>query len=355
MTIRIHGVAVVVLVSVLSGACDRSPDHLSNDIAISIDGGKEVMRHVEWRCSYRSNRSPANFGPTHSRTYVPVSVESFNALPDGREALVMPRQEPGWATDERCVQFGAKDWSAYVIDSRSSVSRLFFISSGAAPKGPPGYKLPALSVRTLATSVQPNPPPDAVRAARDAFAGKVCTISRLVVEEPGYFLPDGNPNPKYPDDTRFLLSLPSDRPTVILPKDASLEPVTGKASPSDLVYEDLPLLRHGDSEPLPMQLLPSANGEPITFDVDRATPYYDRQGNANPSSNTDGYEVFYLGKPKPPEVLASGIAQPIPIAASAVIWYPDRKRLFLIWWMDDSKVVRGRMLHGLEDKSTCQE
>jgi hypothetical protein len=296
-------------------------DRFSVEVVASLDGAAPVKGQLSWVCRYNRNYSPFNMGPKVWTFLDPDPVPAlYFDLPDGRSlSLQMPH--PG-TTNSDCEKPGDREWSANLLDRRSSPPRIMALVPDPSASVTPG--VPRLSVKTRSNSFVAPSKPDV--AAKDKFWQGVKTVG--VVETAYISLPTSGPAQNTSSMSQLAIdvlnALPTDRPTVFEPNY-----VTGK--PTGKVRGRYPEFLKG---------LPDTNAMDKYFNAPRGILSYPPSGSTvqfDPSSKPTGAAMtnIYLGlSDDVPMVKVPGVNQPIPVSPLAGVWFPDRRQLILFVWND---------------------
>jgi hypothetical protein len=223
-----------------------------------------------------------------------------------------------------------------VLDTRSTPGQFHHLAAGLRGAG-----LPALLIqpRTVVAGESAADLSERVALAQE-FATKLGRLTRLALEEVSYFQPDGQPVAERADDAAYLLSLAKTRPSVLLPGRIADEPLSsqGSALDADWQYQGLAQdLRdcHGPRA----AMLPGADGSAVLFDL----PTLEARAAPIPASSGSDFGSDLFGEFPALLIRIPGVAQPVRVAHSVAVWYPEQRRLIRIVWSDATQELRQAM------------
>lgn len=323
------------LACVLAGCTYSSSEDYFDRFSVSLDGGPALKGSLAWGCSVKTDHSPG-FGPSHFINAGGPYTRTFAGFPDGRLVLLVPRKFPVDKERYKCHGGPLEGWEGYVLDGRGDVALLHHLSAGTRVEG-----MPFLSVQPRkADSGESAPDPRLDQAAEKAYLQKLGRMTRLALQEKKYFQADGTPLPSSVADANWLLSLPKDRPTVLVPGRIADEPLrSGDTRDVDWQYKGLTEdLRGG--EWMTAGIPPAGDGSVVTFDVMAE----EARATQRPSGGTTrDFRTWLLGEIHAPLLRIPGVKLPVRVAPSVAVWYPDQKRLIRIVWSDETQEMRGDM------------
>lgn len=326
--------ALYCLAAVLAGCTSSTSEDYVDGFSVSLDGGPALKGSLEWGCRVKTDHS-LGFGPSHFIDAGGPYTRTFAMFPDGRAVLLAPRKFPIDTEHYKCHGGPLAEWEGYVLDGRGKVSILHHLPAGKYLEG-----MPSLSVQPRKLEAGDggrNPQLD--DAAEQIFLKKLGRMTRLALEENTYFREDGVPLPAHVLDANWLLALPKDRPTVLLPGRIADEPLRSDSSTDvDWQYKGLTEDLRGGTW-MAVGMLPAADGAVVALDLKAMEARTARR----PPGGPRDFRSWLVGDFHAPLVRIPGVDRPVRVAPSVAVWYPDQRRLIRIVWSDETQEMRRDM------------
>lgn len=309
---------LLLLSASMLSACGPQSDSLGSLVTVSLDEKPIATLNVSLKCEYVWDYFSERDMASHYRAN-PKPAKAPNVLvtlPDSRMLALAPKPWPPLDENERCNLLRLQGWQALVLDPRKPVPLLTLVSPSDETAGDlAGLAIhPSRSNDDKAASPSPKTP----QAFQQAIA-KASSLNFAVLEIPA----DGEASTSLSTAiVSALRSLPTERPSVLLPAKQSNTPLNLDSINDGDTLAGLPgfhaTMAMGEN---PYSTYPSAPGLPISV---------------NPSSPGPHLKAYFPSDVPTPSVSLPDLDNPVTIAPAAAVWYPTTRRLVVFTWTQRS-------------------
>ncbi len=314
---------LILSAAALLSACGQSPDSIDSILSVSLDGKPIASQKVTLRCGYaRAYFSEMDMASHYKATAEPAKApRMFVTLPDRRVLSLTPEPWPPVDNTGRCKLSGLNGWRALAFDPLKPVPLLTLVSQSHESTGSfSGLALQTHSGNGAMPSAQATTVPLALKQAVE----KASSLDFVVIDVPrdDTEMPAEGATTLSKESVSALWALPAHRPSILLPTiqaDAPLNPDNPGEGGAlvGLPYLDLAKIMGTNA----FSTYPSMPGLPITIDPNR------------PSGEG---KVYFPNDVPTPSVTLPELANPLPIAPVAAVWYPVFRKLIVISWTQRS-------------------